>query len=185
MILCPRFAVAAMVGEEEGPKTEFLGGMLPPRFDERSKPNLSVEEKFNKTVVFQLNIPAINQKCQVGKLSKLCFDSCILYHYCLGWVLPSDLQESWQGCQESGGDWSHRRDSRGQDCPWQFPSGRGQGLLHRWQTKIQGIRLLESLDREQQTGNQRICNSLEMMMLITGLLSKMIHPSKCPIMQFK
>ena len=48
--------MAAMVGEEEGPKTEFLGGMLPPRFDERSKPSLSVEEKFNKTVVFQLPV---------------------------------------------------------------------------------------------------------------------------------
>ena len=69
--------MAAVVGEVEGPRTEFLGGMLPPRFDERSKPSLSVLDKFNKTVVFQLNIPDINQHCQVRR--KLYILDLVLY----------------------------------------------------------------------------------------------------------
>merc|ERR1719452_109162 len=39
--------------------------MIPPSLDERrSKPSLTVEDKFNRTVVFKLVLPEINKKCQ-------------------------------------------------------------------------------------------------------------------------
>ena len=59
-------AVAAVVGDEEGSKTEFTGGVIPPSSEgERSKPRLELVDEFNRTVVFKLVLPDINKNCQV------------------------------------------------------------------------------------------------------------------------
>ena len=55
-----------MVGDEEGSKTEFTGGVIPPSSEgERSKPGLELVDEFNRTVVFKLVLPDINKNCQV------------------------------------------------------------------------------------------------------------------------
>jgi len=60
-----RFAVAALVDGEEGPRSEFLGEKIPPRNGDSSKPTIKIIDKFNKTVVMTLTIPGFNQKCEV------------------------------------------------------------------------------------------------------------------------
>ena len=57
--------MAAVVAGEEGPKTEAMGARIPPRNGDRSKPRLSIDEKFNKTVVLSLSAPDFNSKCEV------------------------------------------------------------------------------------------------------------------------
>ena len=58
-------AVAAVVAGEEGPRTEAMGVRIPPRNGDRSKPRLSIDEKFNKTVVLSLSAPDFNSRCEV------------------------------------------------------------------------------------------------------------------------
>lgn len=60
-----RFAVSALVGETEGPKTEFIGEKVPPRNGKESTPSLHIYQKYNNTVELQLVSPDFNQKCEV------------------------------------------------------------------------------------------------------------------------
>lgn len=59
------YGVSAVVNGEEGPKTEFLGDKVPPKNGQKSQPKLEIEQKFNTTVIFLLQIPDFNQKCEI------------------------------------------------------------------------------------------------------------------------
>jgi len=64
---CVKFSygVSAVVNGEEGPKTEFLGDKVPPKNGAQSQPKLIIDEKFNTTVVFLIQVPDFNQRCEV------------------------------------------------------------------------------------------------------------------------
>jgi len=59
------YGVSAVVNDEDGPKTEFLGDKSPPRNAAKSLHKLIIDEKFNTTVKFLLQAPDFNQKCEV------------------------------------------------------------------------------------------------------------------------
>lgn len=59
------YGVSAIVNGEEGPKTDFLGDKVPPKNGESSLPTIQIEQKFNTTVIFVLQTPDFNQKCEV------------------------------------------------------------------------------------------------------------------------
>jgi len=59
------YGVSAVVGGEEGPKTEFLGDKVPPKNGDNSQPILDIEQKYNTTVIFLLKTPDFNQKCEI------------------------------------------------------------------------------------------------------------------------
>eukprot|EP00092_Neocalanus_flemingeri_P105865 GFUD01135762.1.p1 GENE.GFUD01135762.1~~GFUD01135762.1.p1 ORF type:complete len:785 (-),score=164.61 GFUD01135762.1:1070-3424(-) len=57
------YGVSALVNGEEGPKTELLGDKVPPKNGEG--PKLIIDDKFNSTVIFILETPDFNQKCEI------------------------------------------------------------------------------------------------------------------------
>jgi len=59
------YGVSAIVNGEEGPKTDFLGDKVPPKNGESSLPTIQIEQKFNTSVIFVLQTPDFNQKCEV------------------------------------------------------------------------------------------------------------------------
>ena len=52
-----------MVGEVEGPRTEYIGEKVPPK---NGDPSLHIAQKYNTTVELQLLSPDYNSKCQVS-----------------------------------------------------------------------------------------------------------------------
>ena len=55
-----------MVGDVEGPMTEYIGEKVPPKLGEESKPSLHISQKYNNTVELQLLSPDVNKKCEVS-----------------------------------------------------------------------------------------------------------------------
>lgn len=61
------YGVSAVVNGEDGPKTEFLGDRVPPKNGAKSQPKLVIDQKFNTTVIFLLETPDFNEKCEVAE----------------------------------------------------------------------------------------------------------------------
>jgi len=61
------YGVSAVVNGEDGPKTEFLGDKVPPKNGAKSEPKLVIDQKFNTTVIFILETPDFNEKCEVAE----------------------------------------------------------------------------------------------------------------------
>lgn len=59
-----RLAVAAVVGGLEGPRTEYLENVVPPSRDHEATPTISIQDKYNSTIIFRVETPAANEKCQ-------------------------------------------------------------------------------------------------------------------------
>lgn len=57
------YAVAAVVGDTEGPKTEFVAAEVAPKNEEQ--PTLQVGEEYNNTIEVKILAPNVNMECEV------------------------------------------------------------------------------------------------------------------------
>ena len=57
--------MAAVVGDTEGPKTEFVVAEVAPKNEEQ--PTLQVGEEYNNTIEVKILAPNVNMECEVSR----------------------------------------------------------------------------------------------------------------------
>ena len=56
--------MAAVVGDNEGPKTEFEVAEVAPKTEEQ--PTLELADEYNNTIEVKIIAPNVNMECEVG-----------------------------------------------------------------------------------------------------------------------
>ena len=60
-----RYAVAAVVGDTEGPKTKFEVAKVAPKNEEQ--PTLQLADEYNNTIEVKILAPNVNMECEVSR----------------------------------------------------------------------------------------------------------------------